>query len=112
MTPDPITRARQRLVADLVQAIAHEVHRETRHFLDEERLERIVNAWLPLTYAEADAAMAELDRERPAKAPAKPSLPARLRAALGYDRSISLVGLLEGAIERIEAHKHCPTQGA
>ncbi len=101
-----VLKARKRLINRLVREIVDLVWAEKNCIVDEDKVEQIVAIWLPLTYAESEAefiATIDTSAQRP---PGKGSCTLnRLRAVLGYDKSVSLIGMLEGAADFIELVK-------
>lgn len=105
---DDVTKARENLIARLVDKITQRVADDTRKIIDQDWLHATINAWLPLTYAEAEAAMdaedakfkEEVDEITPPDR--KPSMIAGLREALGFGKEVSLVETVKGAVNAIK----------
>ncbi len=100
--------------ADLCLRIAQQIGKQfyLRHTeFDEDVCADIINACLPLTYSEAEEAYAAADEaETPmSTAPPKLSCMTRLREAMDLGKEVSLMQVVEAAIERIEWMKGLKT---
>jgi hypothetical protein len=103
---DPVTLARKRMILRLADEIRKLYEKKSGWGMNrpvEEEIVDVIDAWLPQTYAELDADIAETEKELDEKRsePKGPSLGKRLQEALGYDDSVSLNGMIEGAIEAV-----------